>query len=354
MNQYHTSRLPNCSLSSQPASDGNEDEDKSAKKTRIEERISAFTLWTPLWTILACGIAVWKAPLCSKTFGSLPVLQSSYWTLMMTMGLAISQKDIENLQQTSPRILLWNALLCFVGMPLLAVGLSSIGQLPSYHATGLIVLGCVGGGQASNLFALLAGGNVALSVLCTISTTILGVLATPLLLDKLLGAAVGSSTSLGATLQSVLSLVLVPLMVGSTLSRSFPQSIQNISKFLPLLGIFATLLLVIGGSSNSFLATTLSTTSVDSWSTILWPSCALGIFGGLAALGVAQLLNLEKSTKKTLVVETLSKSPTLAYLLSRKHFGIQSALIPGGAMVTLAVLGALVASVWSKVDDIKI
>ena len=62
------------------------------------------------------------------------------------------------------------------------------------------------------------------------------------------------------------------------------------------------------------------------------------------------------TTKKTLVIETISKSPTLAYLLAVQHFDttsgrptttMPSSTLPGAAMVTLAVLGACVASVWS-------
>ena len=39
---------------------------------------------------------------------------------------------------------------------------------------GLLLLGCVSGGQASNLCALLGGGDAALSVVLTTSTTLLG------------------------------------------------------------------------------------------------------------------------------------------------------------------------------------
>ena len=59
---------------------------------------------------------------------------------------------------------------------------------------------------------------------------------------------------------------------------------------------------------------------------------------------------MKERTKRTLVVETLSKSPTLAYILALKHFDLSVALIPGAAMVTLAVVGALVASAWSMIS----
>jgi BASS family bile acid:Na+ symporter len=56
--------------------------------------------------------------------------------------------------------------------------------------------------------------------------------------------------------------------------------------------------------------------------------------------------------RRTLVVETLSKSPTLAYVLALKHFKRSVASIPAAGMVSLAVIGALVASLWSIIDPI--
>eukprot|EP00979_Chaetoceros_neogracilis_P006001 scaffold1174_cov281-Chaetoceros_neogracile.AAC.32 len=62
------------------------------------------------------------------------------------------------MQQPSLSIVIINAVLCFTMMPL--------------RTAGMVLLGSVSGGQGSNLFALLAGGDVALSVVCTLSTII--------------------------------------------------------------------------------------------------------------------------------------------------------------------------------------
>ena len=64
-----------------------------------------------------------------------------------------------------------NLFCCFVMTPLISVGVASfLGCSPDLRA-GIVLLGCVSGGQASNLCALLAGGDVALSVVLTLSTT---------------------------------------------------------------------------------------------------------------------------------------------------------------------------------------
>ena len=56
---------------------------------------------------------------------------------------------------------------------------------------------------------------------------------------------------------------------------------------------------------------------------------------------------MDKARKRTLVVEVLSKSPTVAYVLALKHFNAAAASVPAAGMVSLAVVGAAVASVWS-------
>jgi len=232
----------------------------------------------------------------------------------------------------------------------------------------------VGGGQASNLFTLIAGGDVGLSILCTISTTLLGVVATPFLVSKfLLGSAIGGATATGyyTVVKSISSLILLPIIAGSLTTRLFPNTIEKIAAFLPPLGVLSTLVLVAGGSSTTFVAAKATTmTGVGGaagvLSAILIPSILLSLMGAVAAWCVTSipLLHLDERTKKTLVMETLSKSPTLAYVLAIKHFNTGTAgaastaananaasMIPAAAMVTLAVIGALVASVWATISN---
>jgi BASS family bile acid:Na+ symporter len=366
-----------------------ENDNGRQSSSALEKRLSMFTLLTPLWTILAAGFAVWNASWCSKVVGSLSVMQTAYAILMFAMGLSITPKDLTRALWRQPKLLSINALLCFGVMPLLAAGIAKIGLCGSSSggaAIGLILLGSVSGGQASNLFTLLAGGDVALSVICTISTTLLGVLATPFLVQLLLGCSVAVDGR--GVLKSIVSLVLVPLFAGSAISRNFQEAptptqlkphksddassnffTQKVSRFLPTIGVLSTLVLVAGGSSNSIVSlsttTTAAATTASAGNTslaltlalvsILLPSCLLSALGGAMALWIAnrKALALGERTKRTLVIETLSKSPTLAYILALKHFGsdVSVAMIPGAAMVTLAVIGALVASIWGYYDN---
>jgi len=85
-------------------------------------------------------------------------------------------------------------------------------------------------------------------------------------------------------------------------------------------------------------------------------SCLLPVFGCIIALLVLHLRKdlMNESSRRALVIETLSKSPTLAYVLARKHFGLSAALIPSApGMISLAVIGAVVACIWSAVAPIE-
>lgn len=314
--------------------------DPILKTSRTLTLLKRFTLFTPFWTTCA---AIWaiQNPTSSALFGSLSVLQPALMTLMFAMGLTITPQQLSD-TLSSPSLLLLNVGLCYVMVPVLAWTLSHLLRYSTSQTAGLVLLGSVSGGQASNLFALLAKGDVALSVVCTLCTTLLGVVATPLLVQYLLGTAVNVESR--GILRSVASLVLMPLVSGLVMRSLLSQRILNeASSWLPSFGVLATLVLVAGGASN------LSLISFERSSllAVVLPSCLLAVVSGLAAWWACR--GLDSRARRTLVVETLSKSPTLAYVLATKHFDATAASIPAAAMVSLAVLGALVATLWSTV-----
>ena len=92
---------------------------------------------------------------------------------------------------------------------------------------GLVLMGGVNGGSASNLFALIAGGDVALSVLMTITTTLGAVVCTPLVAQVFVGAIVPVD-SVGM-LQSAVKVVLVPIFAGVLTRAALPQTISRLA-----------------------------------------------------------------------------------------------------------------------------
>ena len=118
-----------------------------------------------------------------------------------------------------------------------------------------------------------------------------------------------------------------------------------IREWCPTVGVGATLLLVAGGAANSssFLVYG-NSVLVATGASILLP-----LFVFIFTLVICNGVKLPERVKRILVVEVLSKSPTLVYDLSLKHFGGRgggAAIVPAAGMVTLAALGALVSSIW--------
>jgi len=307
-----------------------------------------FCRFAPLWTLLAAIAGIHKSSIIAPTLGSLTTMQNSLSTLMLAMGLTITPKDFGEAVK-KPSIVFLNALLCFGMMPFLAMGIATVFQYNPDQTAGIVLLGSVSGGQASNLFTLLAGGDVALSVVCTLSTTFLGVLATPLLIKQLLQTVV--AVDFISVLQSVANLVLLPLLGGLGAGRLAPRLVQRIGPFCPMIGVLSTMILVAGSAANSAFSLGMDTASIIG-------SCLLPILGGGLALLLSYLRlpkdkeAMNETSRRTLVVETLSKSPTLAYVLARKHFGQSAATVPAAGMISLAIIGAVVASVWSMVAPI--
>lgn len=281
---------------------------------------------------------------------------------MLSMGLTIQPKDLENVLTKNSFLLFQNLMLCFGMMPLLALGIASILGYNTYDTAGIILLGCVSGGQASNLFTMISGGDVALSIICTLTSTLVGVLATPVLIQFLLGTSLNID-SIGV-LKSVVKLVLAPLVIGLTLNRKTNSSSSSTTTTSSMIGVFSTLILVAGGAANSASNILLffrnsSETNVNTMlnfmmSPTVTGSYLLPLLGGFVSYLWLSVTSKSKSrSKRALVIETLSKSPTLAYVLAQKHFDSQTCAIPAMGMVSLAVIGSLVASLWSTLSPVE-
>ena len=120
----------------------------------------------PVWTLGAAAVGVLCPTACS-TLGTTAAFARGLAMLMLSSGLQLTPRDLA-LALRSPRALLLNAVCCFAVAPACALGLGGLLGAERELTSGLVLMGCVSGGQASNLFASLAGGDLALSVVLTV------------------------------------------------------------------------------------------------------------------------------------------------------------------------------------------
>ena len=150
--------------------------------------------------------------------------------IMFGMGLTLSPHDFR-IVLSRPKDILIGCLAQFTVMPLLAWGLTWIFSLPKELALGVILVGCCPGGTASNVITYLAKGDLALSVGMTATSTLLAPILTPLLVWLMAGTMVDVDT-LGM-LQSIVYVVIAPIIIGLLCQRYLPQATKSVVPYLP-------------------------------------------------------------------------------------------------------------------------
>lgn len=290
----------------------------------------------PLWTILFAGIAL-KRP---ETFNW---FTTNYFTgflaaLMLSMGITLTPDDFVRVTK-QPGCVVIGFILCYVLCPALGYGLGKAFNLPIDLIAGLVLVGSINGGQASNLCTYIARGDVALSVLMTTVTTIAGIFATPLLCKSILGAVVPVD-AVGIAI-SCLQVVLAPIVVGMGLNRYFPAAVKVLLPATPVVGVVSTCLLV-----ASAVAQVSEPILAAGWGLQL-PVMLLHLVGGLAGYWIPKKMNFTETQCRTMAIETAMKSSAFGFLLAKLHFKQFATRVPSAvSVVWMALVGAILAVVW--------
>merc|ERR1719225_1578618 len=122
-------------------------------------------------------------------------------------------------------------------MPALAFVIAKLIGANGAILAGLVLVGSINGGQASNLCTLIAGGDVALSVLMTTSTTLGCIVMTPAICKLALGAVVPID-AMGIVI-STFQVVLAPIFLGVGANSLAPKLCKAVAPFTPVVGVIA-------------------------------------------------------------------------------------------------------------------
>lgn len=219
--------------------------------------------------------------------------------VMCGTGLTLQKQDFQTvLDKPANRLAVPLGVACQFGiMPLAAFAVGKALLLTGTESTvksalflGLCLVGCSPGGTASNLVSLIAGADVALSVILTTCSTLAAVVMTPLLVKLLMGK---NSLAVGATDVNISGMalcvatakvVLLPVVAGMFLKARAPKLANTASRFTP----FASVLLVslICGGVVAQTAPLLSTTGMRAVGTAVSGSTGVGLPFAVAALGL--------------------------------------------------------------------
>lgn len=136
--------------------------------------------------------------------------------IMLGMGASLTVKDF-TMALKRPYGLFIGLMSQYGFMPLIAFTLAFLLPVSDQVKIGLLIMGCMPGGTTSNIFTYFSKGNLALSVLMTVNSTVFGVVLIPLLL--VIYAAGLNITIPAANIVVTLFLLLVPVAIGMALRR---------------------------------------------------------------------------------------------------------------------------------------
>ena len=274
--------------------------------------VRVFPLCALLISVFSC---IWPQPLAALGALIVPLLG----VIMLGMGTTLSPEDFIAAAK-HPRAVLTGMLLQFLLMPLLAWLTAHLLHLPREQFIGVIMVGTVAGGTASNVIAYLAGGDVALSITMTACSTAGGIFLTPLITSVYLGETV--RVPAWAMFESILLVVALPVSLGLLINRFCRKHAKLLGKICPVVSS-AGIVLTIG------IVVALNAGNLRSCGFLVFLAVAIHNVSGLAAgYFFSRLLRFDRKTAVTIAIEVGMQNSGLASALSKQFFGIASAL-PG-------------------------
>ena len=302
---------------------------------------SAIALGFPLYALVMAGAGyVQPAVFAQGAFLIVPFLI----VIMFGMGLTLQGADFKRAVSRWPVVIL-GLVLQYGLMPLAALAIAHGLGLSRELTLGLVLVGSVAGGTASNVITFLAGGDVALSITLTSISTLVAVVATPLLTWAYVGTQIG--VPVVSMLVSIAKIVVAPVAAGMLVNRWIGPRWPERDGWCALLSAAA-----IGAVIAIIVA--LNAADIATLGALVLVAVILHNTIGLAAgYTLAWLATRDSVIARTLAIEVGMQNSGLAVALAQQYFGPAAAL-PGAIFsVWHNVSGAALAGVCRGLDRVS-
>lgn len=294
---------------------------------QYERIIETLTTLFPVWVTLGAIVGIYKP--AAVTWLETDLFTLGLGFLMLSMGLTLTFEDFRRCLR-NPWTVGVGFLAQYLIKPMLGFAIATTLKLSAPLATGLILVSCCPGGQASNVATYISKGNVALSVLMTTCSTIGAIVMTPLL-TKLLAGQLVPVKAVDLAL-STFQVVLVPTVIGVLANEYFPKFTSKIISVTPLIGVVLTTLLC--ASPIGLVSEVLKTQGAQ----LIFPVALLHAAAFAIGYWVSKI-SFGESTSRTISIECGMQSSALGFLLAKKHFTNPLVMVPSAVSVVFMALG---------------
>ncbi len=268
-----------------------------------------------------------------------PVLQ----IIILGMGATMTMGDFVEIFK-SPKKVIIGLVAQFTIMPFLGFGLSRVFSFPPEIAAGIVLIGCSPSGLASNVMALMAKANVALSITITTMATLLAPVLTPFLMKTLGGSLI--EINFLTMFWDMTQLVLLPIFIGLVINKLFPSLVKKIISYLPIISMIgiAYIILVVTASGANSLKTV--------GAMLILVVIVHNLFGYVLGYFAAKTFQLNEADARAVALEVGMQNGGLASALANEMGKIATVgLAPAIFGPLMNITGSTLANYWSKKTD---
>lgn len=304
---------------------------------KLLEKLGAFAGKYFAFLVIFAAVIAFIFPSTFVVFGGYITILLG--VVMFGMGLTLKPVDFK-LIITKPLPVIIGVAAQFIIMPLTAFGLAYLLKLPPELAAGLVLLGSVPGGTASNVMVYLAKGNVALSVTMTSFSTMLAPIMTPLLLYLLAGQWLPVDPIV--MFMSIFQVIIIPIILGILVQRYFPVVVEKGVSVIPLISVAAILIIVSA-------VTAANAGNVVSAGLLVFIAVFLhNSFGLLLGYITAMAIGLNENDRRAISLEVGMQNSGLGVALATAHFSPLAALPSVWGAIWHNISGPILATFWAN------
>ena len=271
----------------------------------------------------------------------MPLLQ----VIMFGMGTTMTFNDFIGIVKT-PKAVIIGVFCQFLIMPTLGFAIANLFNFPPEIAAGVILIGCSPSGLASNVMALIAKANVALSITITTCATLLAPVMTPLLMKTLAGQFI--EIDFWSMVWDITKIIIIPLGIGFIINQYLKKVAEFLKDYLPLISMvgIAFIITIITAAGQAALLNV---------GGLLMVAVLMHNLGGYClGYGAAKLFRMPEQDCRTVAIEVGLQNAGLASGLANQMgklatVGLAAALF--GPIMNIT--GSVLASWWGRSSDPK-
>ncbi|AZT84977.1 bile acid:sodium symporter family protein [Marinobacter sp. NP-4(2019)] len=176
-------------------------------------------------------------------------LPIALFIIMIGIGMTLTVRDFRQVA-VYPKGMIVGTVAQILVMPLVAFVLATLLAVPPTIAVGLVIIAACPGGTTSNLFVLLARGNIALSIVLTVSASLITILTLPLFTNLALDFYMGTQETVvlpvWKTVGMLIGIVLFPVAIGMVVRTRNPVMAKKAEGMVSIFGGIVLAVLIVG------------------------------------------------------------------------------------------------------------